>query len=114
MSLRNISRFRNYLIGSIGDLKRKTICVLDQLFPEYQSVFYDISGKTSKEPLLQLNSPSDYKNISSEQLSETLEKFTLKKFAEKKITSVADIAKISFGITFCVDSFSFQLKLLIE
>lgn len=114
MSLRNLSRFRNYLINSIGDLKRKTICVLDQLFPEYQSVFSDIFGKTSKELLLLLNSPGDYENISSEQLSKILEKFTLKKFAEKKITSVVDIAKYSFGITFCVDSFSFQLKLLIE
>ena len=42
MSLRNLSRFRNYLVSSIGDLKRKVICVLDQVFPEYQSVFSDI------------------------------------------------------------------------
>lgn len=27
MSLRNLSRFRNYLVSSIGDLKRKVICV---------------------------------------------------------------------------------------
>lgn len=42
MSLRNLSRFRNYLVSSISDLKRKVICVLDQIFPEYQSVFSDI------------------------------------------------------------------------
>lgn len=35
MSLRNLTRFRHYLVGSIGDLKRKAICVLDQIFPEY-------------------------------------------------------------------------------
>ena len=29
MSLRNLSRFRYYPSGSIGDLKRKAICVLD-------------------------------------------------------------------------------------
>ena len=114
LSLRNLSRFRNYLVSSISDLKRKTICVLDQIFPEYQSVFSDIFGKTSKEILLQLNSPGDYEDISSEQLSKILESFTYKKFAEKKINSVADIAKSSFGISFCLDSFSFQLKLLIE
>ena len=39
MSLRNLSRFRNYLVSSVGDLKRKVICVLDQTFPEYQLVF---------------------------------------------------------------------------
>ena len=34
MSLRNLSRFRNYLVSSISDLKRKVICVLDQVFPQ--------------------------------------------------------------------------------
>ena len=31
-SLRNICHMRNYLIQSAGDLKRKVICVLDQVF----------------------------------------------------------------------------------
>lgn len=114
MSLRNLSRFRNYLISSIGDLKRKTICVLDQIFPEYSSVFSDIFGKTSKELLLQLNIPSDFEEISSSQLQELLSQVTCKKFAEKKIHTISEIAKTSFGITFCLESFSFQLKLLIQ
>jgi transposase len=114
MSLRNLSRFRNYLVGSISDLKRKTICVLDQTFPEYHSAFTDIFGKTSKELLLQFNSPSDYQDVTSEQLDELLSQVTLKGFATKKLKDISSLAKTSFGITFCVDSFSFQLKLLIE
>jgi len=114
MSLRNLSRFRNYLVGSIGDLKRKTICVLDQIFPEYHHAFSDIFGKTSKELLLQLNSPSDYEDVTSEQLEELLSQVTLKGYASQKFKDVSALAKSSFGITFCVDSFSFQLKLLIE
>lgn len=114
MSLRNLSRFRNYLVGSIGDLKRKTICVLDQIFPEYHHAFSDIFGKTSKELLLQLNSPSDYEDVTSEQLEKLLSQVTLKGYASQKFKDVSALAKSSFGITFCVDSFSFQLKLLIE
>lgn len=114
MSLRNLSRFRNYLISSIGDLKRKTICVLDQIFPEYTSVFSDVFGKTSKELLLQINTPYDFENITSEQLSEVLSKITLKKFAESKIYTISQKAKTSFGITFCMESLSFELKLLIQ
>lgn len=114
MSLRNLSRFRNYLVGSIGDLKRKTICVLDQIFPEYHHAFSDIFGKTSKELLLQLNAPSDYESITSEQLEELLSQVTLKGYTAKKFKDVSSLAKTSFGITFCIDSFSFQLKLLIE
>lgn len=114
MSLRNLSRFRNYLVGSIGDLKRKSICILDQIFPEYHCAFSDIFGKTSKELLLQLNSPSDYEDITSEQLQKLLSEVTLKGYAAKKFKDISSLAKTSFGITFCVDSFSFQLKLLIE
>lgn len=114
LSLRNLARFRNYLISSIGDLKRKTICVLDQIFPEYSSAFSDIFGKTSKELLLLLNTPSDFEEITSSQLQELLSQVTFKNFAEKKIHTLSQMAKSSFGITFCVDSFSFQLKLLIE
>lgn len=40
MSLRNLSRFRNYLVSSISDLKRKSIAVLDQVFPEYSLCLY--------------------------------------------------------------------------
>ena len=114
MSLRNLSRFRNYLIGSIGDLKRKTICVLDQVFPEYQSVFSDVFGQTSKEILLNFSSPGDFENISSVQLQKALSEVTMKKFATNKINQLTSIAKNSFGVTFCLDSFTLQLKLLIE
>lgn len=114
MSLRNLSRFRNYLVASVSDLKRKTICVLDQIFPEYHCAFSDIFGKTSKELLLQLSSPSDYEDVTSEQLEELLSQVTLKSYATKKFKDISSLAKTSFGINFCIDSFSFQLKLLIE
>ncbi|HDR5039385.1 TPA: IS110 family transposase, partial [Bacillus anthracis] len=108
MSLRNLTRFRNYLVSSIGDLKRKTICVLDQIFPEYSSVFSNVFGKTSKELLLQLNTPSDFEEITSSRLEELLSQVTYKKFAAKKINTISERAKVSFGITFCMESFSFQ------
>ncbi len=114
LSLRNLARFRSYLISSIGDLKRKTICVLDQVFPEYASTFSNIFGQTSKELLLSFSNPSDYENISSEKLDKVLANITMKKTASKKILELSNKAKSSFGITFCLDSFSFQLKLLIE
>lgn len=114
MSLRNLSRFRNYLISSIGDLKRKVICVLDQVFPEYQSVFSDIFGKTSKELLAHFQTADDFENITAEQLKNVLENVTLKGFLKNKISHISELAANSFGLKFCRDSFSLQLKLLIE
>ncbi len=51
-SLRTLTRFRTYLADSISDLKRKVICGLDQVFPEYENVFSDVFGATSKQILL--------------------------------------------------------------
>jgi transposase len=114
MSLRNLSRFRNYLVSSIGDLKRKAVCVLDQVFPEYQSVFSNIFGKTSKELLLHFQTAYDFSNITAEQLENALENISFKGFAKNKLSKISEIAANSFGLSFCCDSFSLQLKLLLE
>lgn len=114
MSLRNLSRFRNYLVSSIGDLKRKVICVLDQVFPEYQSVFSNIFGQTSKELLLNFQTTDDFQNISAKQLENVLENISFKAFAKTKLTQISELAANSFGLKFCQDSFSLQLRLLLE
>ena len=114
LALRNFSRFRTFLVSSVSDLKRKTISVLDQIFPEYQNVFSDIFGKTSKEILLNFSAPSDFSDISSGMIENFLERVPLKKFALRKISEISSLAHDSFGISFCVDSFSFQIKLLIQ
>lgn len=111
MSLRNLSRFRSYLISSVKDLKRKVICVRDQVFPEYQSAFSNIFGETSKELLSHFQTADDFEHISSEQLETVLENVSLKRFARNKISQ---LTATSFGLKFCRDSFSLQLKLLIE
>ena len=114
MSLRNLSRFRHYLVQEIGDLKRKTICVLDQVFPEYDTVFSNVFGQTSKEILLNFSTPADYENITAEILEKTLENITFKKLAIKKLQQLSTLAANSFGITFSIDSFAIQLKMLIS
>lgn len=113
-SLRTLTRFRSYLVESISDLKRKIVCVLDQVFPEYQSIFSNIFGKTSKELLLQFSSPSDFESVSADTLAQLLAELSRKKISTSKAEKLKYIASNSFGITFCKDSFTFQLKALIE
>jgi len=113
-SLRTLSRFRSYLIDSISDLKRKVICVLDQVFPEYESLFSDIFGTTSKELLLQYSSPAELENLSVETLTAFLETASRKKCGEEKAEQILYSAKHSFGVTHCRDTFSFQLRALLE
>jgi len=114
LSLKHLTRFRSYLVDSIADLKRKVICVLDQVFPEYQTVFSDVFGATSKEILLQFGSPSELESVSAETLAELLANLSRQKLGKAKASELSRAASTSFGVTFCRDSFTFQLKMLIE
>ena len=60
----------SFLVESISDLKREVVCVLDQVSPEYQSIFSGIFVKTSKEILLQFSSPIDFEPVFSETLAQ--------------------------------------------
>lgn len=113
-SLRNICRMRNYLVQSTGDLKRKIICVLDQVFPEYQSIFSNTLGYTSKQLLLDFSSPADFEELSVDALAETLKTLSRQKIGKSTAEKLISSAKNSFGVTFSKESFTFQLKLLIE
>lgn len=113
-SLRTLTRFRTYLVESISDLKRKVVCVLDQVFPEYQSVFSDIFGRISKEILLQFPSPIDFEVVSSQTLKELLAKLSRKQSGAVKAEQLKAASASSFGVTFAKDSFTFQLKTLIK
>ena len=114
LSLKNLTRFRSYLVDSISDLKRKVICVLDQVFPEYQSVFSNVFGKTSKEILLQFSSPAELEDVSADTLAELLATLSRKRLGAESAEKLSTAASKSFGVTFCRDSFTFQLRMLIE
>jgi transposase len=114
LSLKHLTRFRSYLVDSIGDLKRKVICVLDQVFPEYQSLFSDVFGATSKEILLQFGNPAELESVSADSLAALLSALSRRKLGSDKADELSRAAASSFGVTFCRDSFTFQLRMLIE
>jgi len=114
LSLRTLTRFRSYLVDSIADLKRKVICVLDQVFPEYESIFSKVFGTTSKEVLLNYSTPAELEGVSVEQLTELLADISRQKCGEDRAQRLSHAAKHSFGVTFCRDTFSFQLRLLLQ
>ena len=68
----------------------------------------------SKQLLLDFSSPADFEELSVDVLTETLENLSRKKVGQSTAEKLIDSAKNSFGITFSRESFTFQLKLLIE
>lgn len=114
MALKQLSRYRFSVVDECGDCKRKVIALLDQVFPEYDSLFSDTFGSASKEVLLHFPTPEDMLQISSEKLTELLAKTSNGRFKEEKARQLKAVAAGSFGISLAKDAFSFQIRQLIE
>lgn len=114
MALRQLSRYRLALVDECADCKRRVIAVLDQVFPEYDSLFSDTFGSTSKEILLNFPLPEDMLVISTEKLAGILTKASKGRFKEEKAKQLKAAAAGSFGVSFAKDAFSFQIKQQVE
>lgn len=112
-ALRNLSRFRFALVDEASDWKRKLVAILDQVFPEYSSLFSNIYGVTSKELLSKYPLPEDMLSISANELAELLSRCSKGRFGIDKAKEIQDKASNSFGIKFALKSFSFQIKQII-
>ncbi|SDK47012.1 IS110 family transposase [Alkalibacterium thalassium] len=115
-SLKQLSRYRTYLVGTASDFKRKIIAVLDQVFPEYDTLFSKVGifGKASKEVLLELSSPDAINHISAGALADLLGEASRNRLGMKKAEELKTAASHSFGVKFAQETFTFQLRSMIE
>jgi len=115
-SLRQLTRYRSYLVGTAGDFKRKIIAVLDQVFPEYEQVFSKVGifGKASKAVLSEFSSPDEFNQVSAETLAETLRLASRSRVGLSKAEALKTAAAHSFGVRFAQDAFVFQLRSMID
>lgn len=114
IALRQLSRYRLALVDACGDCKRRVIALLDQVFPEYNSLFSDTFGKTSEEILLSCPTPEELLEVSTRKLTNILNKASHGRFGKEKAEQLKTAAKETFGIAFAKDAFSFQIKQLME
>jgi transposase len=112
--LRQLSRYRISMVDNCSDLKRQAITLLDQLFPEYASLFSDVFGKSSRELLLQFTTPEEILAVDTDKLAKILSKASHGRFGKKKAEQVQEKAKITFGLPYAHDAFAFQLRLILE
>ncbi len=114
LALRQLCRFRFWQIESCSDLKRKVIALLDQIFPEYERLFSDVFGMSSRELLKNYTTPEEMASIHTTKLTNILTKASQGRFGKEKALEIKAVAKQSLGITIGVDAFAFQLRQIIE
>ena len=114
LALRQLCRFRLWQVDTCSSLKRKVIAVLDQIFPEYEKLFSDIFGMSSRELLKTYTTPEEIASIHTTKLTNLLARASKGRFGKGKALEIKAVAKHSLGITIGVDAFAFQLRQIIE
>ena len=112
MSLRQMTRLQQAMTESAADLKRQIIVALDQVFPEYGTLFSDMFGETSRAFLKRCPTPEECESIDIRTLANLLDRASHGKLGREKAASLKKAAKGSCGIRLANDAFSFQIKML--
>ena len=113
-SLRQLCRYRKYLVDNISDLKRKTLCVLDMIFPEYPKLFSDVWGEASKAILSKYPSPEEILSLDIGIIVNELHNASRGQLGYAKAEKILDSARHSFGINYSLDVLYFQIKYMME
>lgn len=114
LSLRNLTRFRTAMMLQMSDTKRRLLTVLDQVFPEFETLFSSIFGKTATGILDAYSTPDALESLSVRKLTNVVSRLSKGRFGKTKATEIKEKAASSFGVTFALDSFTIQLKLLLK
>ena len=114
MVLRNLARFRESLKDSCADYKRQVITILDQVFPEYDKLFSNLFGESSKAFLKTYGTPEQTVDVNTRSLATLLRKASRGRHSTDKARELKEAASRSVGMTLCSDAFAFQIKILIE
>lgn len=112
--LRELCRARSFIVDMTADLKRKVIALLDQAFPEYETVFSNIFGLTSSELLLNCSTPEEILAIDTAQLARIIEVPSRKRFSTPKAEQIKEVASNSFGIVLEYGSMGLLIKQYME
>ena len=114
ISLKELTRFRTFLVDDISDYKRKATVVLDKIFPEYTQIFSDTFGKTSKEILTKYPLPKDILNEDLESLAKVLSTSSKGRLGYSKAEQLQNLAKESFCIKFATEAFVMEIKSILS
>lgn len=112
LSLRQLTRLHQAMTEDVADLKRQIIVALDQVFPEYDGLFSNTFGDTSKAFLKRCPTPEEAAAIDIRTLTNLLEGASHGKLGRDKAAQIKKAARGSCGIKLASSTFSFQIKLL--
>lgn len=114
IALRQLVRLKIDLTNMTTRLKQKVIGILDTIFPEYQSLFTDTFGTTSKILLSKTCIPEEIAAIPTAKLTRLLKQVSRGQYGSKKAENIKSSASSTMGITIGLDAFSLSVEILLS
>ena len=114
VKLQNLSRMRFEFVTKVGVLKQQVLGILDRIFPEYSKCFSDVFIRTSRELLKQYPDPSELAEVDLTELSSFLSEQSRGRLGMERAEKIRTLANNTFGINLAMDSFTLELRLLLE
>ncbi len=112
--LKQLSRFRGDLVQQVTGVKLQVMKTLDIIFPEYDTIFSNMFGTTSKQVLSEYTTPEVIANLDISKLTKALKKASRNQIKKQQAELLQETAKQSFGLQYGIDAFSLELKCMIE
>lgn len=113
LQLRQLARFRFSLVDQIGDAKRKALAVLDQVFPEYETLFSNVFLTSSRQLLAEAVTAQDFAAFDLQEMTELLRTTSRGRFGKDKAEAIRQAAQQSIGVTFLADAARLELGCLL-
>ena len=113
IALRQLCRYRFCLVDQISDIKRKVVALLDQIFPEYETLFSDIFGVSSRTMLSEFSTPEEFVAVDTGKLAALLAQASRGRFGLDQARKIQETARQSFGVKLGREALVFELRQLV-
>ena len=114
LQLRELSRFRYWLVDQRGDCKRKLLTILDRVFPEYESLFSNVFLQSSRTLLKEAVSAQEFADFDLQQLTEVLSRSSRGHFGVDKAEQLQQQARQSIGVGFLANAAQLEMRCLLN
>jgi transposase len=113
LQLRELTRFRYRLSEQVGDCKRKILCILDRVFPEYETVFSSVFIKSSRKLLQEAVSAHEIAELDLSELTALLQDASRGQFGAERAAAIQQAAQRSVGVRFLTDAVRVEMRCLL-
>lgn len=112
--LKNLARYRSFLVSESTAVKNKAMAVLDRIFPEFANLFADKYCGAAIALLKEYATPASIAKTDIRTLTKIIKEGSRGRLGREKAEQIKAAAKVSIGASLAAEGLAFQLRLVLE